>query len=112
LIEGIKKVWLARHRVDFRCGHEGLLAQAKLVGLDLEPGQAILFVAKDKRKLKLLFSDENGLWVAYKKFYVSGLKIHLEFFDDPAKSKLLKRELEMLLSGASYIVGGKPAPWP
>ena len=112
MLESIRKVWLARHKVDFRCSHEGLLAQANQVGIKIFSGHGILFIGRDKKKLKFLFADDNGLWVAYKKFHLKGLKIKLDFLDDPAKTKLTKAELKMLLSGASYSVGGKPAPWP
>lgn len=108
----IKRIWLARHIVDFRCSHDGLLAQANAVGIKIFDGDAILFIARDKKKLKLLFSDENGLWVAYKKFHQKGLKIRSNFLDNPTKIKLTKVELKMLLSGATYAAGGKPAPWP
>ena len=112
MLENIRKVWLARHAVDFRCGHEGLMAQASSVGLDIISGEGLLFIARDKKKLKLLFADENGLWVAYKKFSQKGLKLRLDFFENPEKSKLSKKQLLMLFSGASYEVGDSPAPWP
>ena len=112
MFEGIQKVWLARHVVDFRCSHDGLMGQARRVGLKLYEGHAILFIGRDKKKLKLLFADENGVWVAYKKFHQKGLKIKLEFLQNAGKSKITKAELKMLLSGASYVIGGKPAPWP
>lgn len=112
MIEGIKKIWLARHAVDFRCSHNGLLAQANQVGIQIFQGDALLFIGRDKKKIKLLFADENGLWVAYKKFHQKGLKLRLEFLESPLKTKLTKPELKMLLSGASYTSGGKPAPWP
>lgn len=112
MIDTISKIWLARHIVDFRCSHDGLLAHANRVGVKIFSGEAILFIGRDKKKLKLLFSDENGLWVAYKKFHQKGLKLRLEFLENPTKTKLTKAELKMLLSGASYISGGKPAPWP
>lgn len=112
MISQITRVWLARHVVDFRCGHEGLIAHAKKVGISIESGDGILFIARDKKKLKLLFADDNGIWVGYKKFYKKGLKINIQFFDSPNKSKLLKSELKMLLSGASYVAGNKIAPWP
>lgn len=112
MLDGIRKIWLARHIVDFRCSHDGLLAQANKVGIEIFSGHGILFIGRDKKKLKLLFADENGLWVAYKKFHRQGLKIRLEFLGQPSKSKISKSELKMLLSGASYTAGGKPAPWP
>ena len=53
-VAGIRNIWLARYRIDFRKGHWSLLAEAYSLGLNPLAGDALLFVARDKRKMKII----------------------------------------------------------
>jgi len=61
----LRFIHLAMHRVDFRKAHDGLLAEAYHMGLDPFAGDVILFVGRCRRRMKLLFADDTGLWLAF-----------------------------------------------
>ncbi len=100
----IRSIWLARYRVDFRKGHWSLLSEAYGLGLDPLQGDVILFVSRDKRKLKLLYNDPTGLWLSHKLFHKGAMKSLLEFQEQRSKASLSAAELSMLIEGASFTV--------
>ena len=65
-VSSIRGIWLARYKVDFRKGPWGLLAEAYSLGLNPLEGDAVLFIGRDKRKIKIIYADPTGLWVSYK----------------------------------------------
>lgn len=103
-VSSIRGIWLARYRIDFRKGPWGLLAEAYSLGLNPLEGDALLFIGRDKRKLKLIYADPTGLWVAYKVFHKSAMKTLLEFSDEKHKSSISAAELAMLLEGSAFVV--------
>ena len=60
----IKRVFLVRHRVDFRKRFDGLLGESYRLGADPYEGDCVLFVKKDHRQLRFLFGDGLGLYPA------------------------------------------------
>ena len=62
----IKKVWLAKHKVDFRKQEFGLLAESYKLGIDPYKGDCIVFIGKGRRKIKILYADSNGLLLTMK----------------------------------------------
>jgi hypothetical protein len=108
----IKRVWLARFKVDFRCGHDGLLGESYKANLQPFRGDALVFVGRDRRRIKVLYADENGLWVSYKRFNKGGLKYALKFISDPDYKKITVAELSLLLDGAAYTVHQSKEPYP
>ena len=50
-----QRVWLAQHRVDFRKQHDGLLAEAYKMSLDPFLGDVIIFIGRNRRRIKLLW---------------------------------------------------------
>ena len=89
-IAKIRAMWLARYRVDFRKGHWSLLAEAYLLGLDPLQGDLILFISRDKRKLKLLYIDGTGIWVSHKLFFNASMKSIVDFKEAPTKATITK----------------------
>ena len=73
------KIWLARHIVDFRNQHQGLLAEAYKMGLDPFAGDVVIFVGRTRRRIKVLYADTTGLWVSAKTFAVEASKTKLQF---------------------------------
>ena len=73
-IGAIRSIWLARYKIDFRKGHWSLLSEAYNLGLNPLEGDALLFIGRDKRKMKIIYSDPTGLWVSYKVFHKSAMK--------------------------------------
>lgn len=100
----IRAIWLARYKVDFRKGHWSLLAEAYSLGLDPLQGDLILFISRDKRKLKLLYNDTTGIWLSHKLFYEKAMKSLVPFEDVPCKVSLSSAELAMLIEGSSFTV--------
>lgn len=106
------KLYLARHQVDFRKGHSGLLAETYNLGLDPYGGDGVVFISRDRRKVKLLMADNNGLWVLYKRFACGVIKTRLAFLDQPGCQSVSFPELAMLLDGARFQVSSRPSDWP
>lgn len=62
------RVVIATKPVDFRKGHDGLMAVAeKELGLDPHSGLIIVFRAKRADRIKVLLWDGSGLVMAYKR---------------------------------------------
>ena len=100
-----QRIWLARHRVDFRRQHDGLLAEAFGMNLDPFSGDVVIFVGKNRRSVKVLYADETGLWLSAKKFTMEAMKTKLEFLLTPSCQSITPAELAMLLEGSSYSLG-------
>lgn len=101
------RIWLARHRVDFRKQHDGLLAEAYRMNLDPFSGDVIIFVGRARRRIKVLYADGTGLWVSAKKFTIEAMKTKLTFLVDPSCQSITHAELAMLMEGSSYTLGKK-----
>jgi hypothetical protein len=102
-----QKVWLAQHRVDFRKQHSGLLAEAYKMSLDPFIGDVIIFVGKNRRRIKLLYADSTGVWVSTKIFTLEAMKTKLKFMFDPSCTRITMAELSMLMEGSKYILEKK-----
>ena len=109
---GIRKVWLAMYKADFRKGHDGLLGEAYRAGLDPFVGDCVVFVGRDKRRFKVIFADTNGLWLAYKRFNASAMRGRFAFLAEPRVSEITVADLTMLLDGAHYTVHKRIEDWP
>lgn len=103
----IRRIMLARYKVDFRKGHDGLLAEAYKLGLKPMAGDVVIFLGRDKRRLKVLYADSNGLWVSYKRFNGESMKSSFKFLADAAASRITTAELTLLLDGAHYEIHGR-----
>jgi hypothetical protein len=101
---GIRNIWLARYRIDFRKGHWSLLAEAYGLGLKLLEGDVRVFIGRDRRKMKIIHSDPAGLWVSYKVFHKSAMKTLIELTSEPARASITNAELGMLIEGYAFTV--------
>ena len=110
-VAGIRSIWLARYKIDFRKGHWSLLAEAYSLGLNPLEGDALLFIGRDKRKVKLIYSDPTGLWVSYKVLHKSAMKTLLEFSSTPSKELMTAAELAMMLEGAAFTIHKRVKPF-
>lgn len=107
----VRKVWLVHHHVDFRRYHDGLLAESFKLGRDPFMGDLLIFVGRGKSRLKLLYADPTGLWVAVKKFTVEAMKTKLRFLSDPSCSEISEAELALILEGAAYTINQRVTPY-
>jgi len=105
------RIWLARHRVDFRRQHDGLLAEAYRMNLDPFSGDIVIFIGRNRRALKVLYADPQGLCLKWKKFTLEAMKTRLKFLLEPACQSITAAELAMLMEGSSYTIGKKVAAY-
>lgn len=103
------RIWLMRHKVDFRRQHDGLLAEAYRVNLDPFAGDIVIFIGRNRRRIKVLYADGTGLWLSAKKFTLEAMKTQFTFLAEPASSSITAAELAMLLEGSSYTLKKKVA---
>ena len=101
------RIWLAQHRVDFRKQHQGLLAESYKMCLDPFKGDVVIFVGKNRRRIKVLFADATGLLVTAKVFTLEAMKTQLQFLTEPSCKSITRAELEMLIEGSKYTVEKK-----
>ena len=95
---------MAQHRVDFRRQHQGLLAEAYKLNLDPFCGDILIFIGKGKRRIKVLYADESGLWLSSKLFTTDYMKTKFNFLLNPSCNIISTAELAMLIEGTKYIV--------
>lgn len=100
----LRFVHVAMHRVDFRKSHDGLLGECYAMGLDPFAGDVVLFIGRCRRRMKLLFADDSGLWVAFKRFNAETMKTRFRFLVDPSVNKISTAELQMFFEGSAYTV--------
>ncbi len=95
------------HKVDFRKSHDGLLAECYQMGLDPFAGDVVLFVGRCRRRMKLLFADDSGLWLAFKRFNSASMKTRFRFLSDPEVKQISVAELQMFFEGSAYTIDKK-----
>jgi hypothetical protein len=100
----IRRVFMAQHRVDFRKQHNGLLAEAYLLGADPYDGDCVLFVKKDHTQLRALVGDGVGLYLVSRRFEGGRLRSLLSFSEQPTAASITTAELSLLLEGATFTV--------
>ncbi len=103
----IRFVHVAMHKVDFRKSHDGLLAECYQMELDPFAGDVVLFVGRCRRRMKLLFADDTGLWLAFKRFNAASMKTKFRFLSDPQVEKISAAELQMFFEGSAYTIDKK-----
>ena len=107
----IRRIFIVEHRVDFRKGHPGLLAESFRLGHDPYGGDLLIFVGKNRRSLKVLYADASGLWVSHKRFTVDAIRTKLRFLSDPTATEITQAELAMIVEGAAYSIQGRAAAY-
>jgi hypothetical protein len=105
------RIFVANYAVDFRKNHDGLLAESFKLNLNPFKGDVVIFVGRRRTRIKVLYSDETGLWLSSKKFTVQSMKTRFKFLVDPSYTKISQGELAMLLEGSAYTVEKKLAPY-
>lgn len=104
-----QRIWLARHKVDFRKGHSGLLAESYKMNLDPFNGDAVIFIGRNRRRIKVLYADGTGLWISSKLFTLEAMKTKLTFLLEPSCSSITAAELALLMEGSRYTIERKVA---
>jgi hypothetical protein len=107
----VRRVLLAEHRVDFRKGLDGLLAEAYLLGARPYDGDCVVFVKKDRTQLRALVGDSLGLYLICRRFEGGRLSLLLQFCADPRTRAVTSGELSLLLEGARFTVHQRAPAW-
>lgn len=107
----IRRVLLAQHRVDFRKGLDGLLAEAYLLGARPYDGDCILFVKRDHTQLRVLVGDHVGLYLVSRRFEGGRLGLLLAFTEKPTATTVSTGELSLLLEGTNFTVHKRARAW-
>lgn len=100
----VKRVLFANHRVDFRKGFDGLLAEAYRIGARPYEGDCVVFLKKDRTQLRSLVGDRFGLYLVCRRFEGGRLRLLLEFAELPSTSTISTGELSLLLEGSTFTV--------
>lgn len=107
-----RNLYVVMHRVDFRKSFDGLLGECLQLGLDpIGKRDVLLFVGRQKNRMKLLFADETGIWVSSKRFHQGSIETSFRFLEDPAVKTISEAELSIFLEGSSYRIDKKMKKW-
>ena len=107
----IRRVFMARHRVDFRKRFDGLLAEAFQLGADPYSGDCVLFIKKDHTQLRAIVGDSVGLYVVCRRFEGGRLRNLAAFAQEASATEISSAELSLLLEGASFTVHQRARAW-
>ena len=107
----VRRVLLAQHRVDFRKGPDGLLAEAYRLGAEPYDGDCVLFVKRDQTQLRALLGDGVGLYLVTRRFEGGRLRVLLAFAEQPNATTISTGELSLLLEGKTFTISQRARVW-
>lgn len=107
----VRRVLMAQHRVDFRKGFNGLLAEAYRIGADPYDGDCVVFIKKDHTQIRALVGDGYGLYLVSRRFEGGRLRGLLAFAEAPSANTVSTGELSLLLEGSSFTVHQRAKAW-
>lgn len=107
----VRRVLLVEHRVDFRKGFDGLLAEAYRVGSKPYDGDCVVFIKQDRTQIRALIGDSYGLYLVMRRFEGSRLRALLKFAEQPGTRSVSAGELALLLEGSSFTVHRRARTW-
>ena len=107
----LRRVLLARHRVDFRKRFDGLLGEAYQLGADPYDGDCVLFVKRDHTQLRAIVGDGVGVYLICRRFEGGRLRNLAAFAQERCAAEISTAELSLLLEGASFTVHQRARAW-
>ena len=107
----LKRFFIATYVVDFRKGHYGLLSEARRMNLNPYDGDLVVFVSRNKKRIKGLFGNDSGLTLIDKVFSSGCIKTQIRFLDDPKVNNVTYAEIAMLFEGSSYALHKQSKKW-
>ena len=105
------RILLAQHRVDFRNGHSGLLAECYKMGVDPYKGDLVIFIGRNRCRIKIIYADATGLWVSAKVFTMEAMKTQFKFLQEIGCGTITTAEFSLLMEGTSYVIKKRVAPF-
>lgn len=92
------RIFIARHPVDFRKAHDGLVAIVRdQFGDDPFDGSVFVFLNRRFDRVKVIHWDRDGLWLHYKRLEEGRFKLRLDGTED--RVEIARPQLAMLLDG-------------
>lgn len=107
----IRRVVLAEHRVDFRKGFDGFLAEAYRIQAVPYDGDCVVFVKRDRTQIRALVGDDYGLYLVGRRFEGGSLRFLLRFAEAPEARTISTGELSLLLEGTTFTVQRRVRAW-
>lgn len=107
----IRRVFLAKYRVDFRKQIDGLLGEAYRLGADPYQGDCVLFIKKDRRQLRAIVGDPVGVYLVSRRFEGGCLGGLPAFVEDPSANEITTAELSLFLEGATFTINRRARAW-
>ena len=107
----VRRVFFARHRIDFRKRYDGLLAEAFQLGADPYDGDCVLFVKGDHTQLRAIVGDGVGVYLICRRFEGGRLSNLAAFAPERCAAEISTAELSLLLEGASFTVHQRAKAW-
>ena len=108
---GALKIYLALEPQDMRKSFNGLYAAAEeRLGEDPKNGAVFAFCNKRRNRVKILYFDGTGLWVATKRLERGGFNWPKPSRSDQKRLKLAPEALQLLLDGVD-LREGRLRPW-
>lgn len=107
----VRRVLLARHRVDFRKRFDGLLAEASQLGADPYDGDCVLFVKWDCTQLRAIVGDGVGVYLVCRRFDGGRLRNPAAFVQEQCAAEISTAELSLMLESASFTVHQRARAW-
>ena len=107
----LRRIFIARHRIDFRRRFDGLLAEAYGLGANPYDGDCVAFLNGDHTQLRAILGDKLGLYLLCRRFEGGRLRANFKFVEDPYADTITAAELSLLLEGASFTVHKRVPAW-
>ena len=102
IVLGNRRLWLCGEAVDMRKGIDGLIAvvQQRLLR-EVLSGDVFLFVGRDPSRLKILYWDRDGYWLAIKRLSQGRFQVPRAISRDgvAAAIELTPTEWQLILDG-------------
>lgn len=92
------RIFVATNPIDFRCGIDSLTGQVKRI-FEEDPfsGAFFCFPNRGKTAFKILFYDQQGFWMAHKRFSKGAIPWWPDF--DGGKGKIDSKNFILLIYG-------------
>ena len=107
----LRRIFIARHRIDFRRRFDGLLADAYRLGANPYEGDCVAFLNGDHTQLRAILGDKLGLYLLCRRFEGGRLRANFKFVQDPSADTISSAELSLLFEGASFTVHKRVPHW-
>jgi len=106
------KIYLCTAPTDMRKGHDGLsaLVQNQLQA-DVFSGHFFVFVSRLGNRVKVLFWDNGGFVLIYKRLEKGRFRMPRSFPKDAVSVRLQSSQLALLLDGIDYSKVKNPPRW-